>query len=137
MEKEAFIAKLVGFGKELLKELTPEEKRLKEQIAEARAQIAEARSLIAKCEHSRVIKSPTDSAKCAICDKRFGWFCESSPDNVCHYFSDNGEIDLINGETVSLPESHDEGANPGWMGGLDDGESYDWCIFCGDPEERK
>jgi hypothetical protein len=65
-------------------------------------------------------------AKCLKCDKSSGWRCKESPDGVCHYRSRNGCVDLLGGELYPLPESHDKL-----------GESADWCIFCGLPDERK
>lgn len=55
-----------------------------------------------------------------------GWDCPESLDKVCHYYSVNGMVKLNNGKEVKMPESHDPTM-----------ESEDWCIFCGEPEERK
>lgn len=78
----------------------------------------------ANCTHS--IKKKHDSAICEICDQSFGWWCPDSPDNCCHYFSENGFIALENGQKVPIPPDHDEKY-----------ETDDCCIFCHDPEERK
>jgi ribonuclease HI len=76
------------------------------------------------CKHN--IKKSGDSACCSLCDRYFGWYCPDSKDKCCHYFSENGKVELITGEIVNVPKSHDQYH-----------EDYDWCIFCGDPEERK
>jgi len=34
---------------------------------------------------------PGESAQCAVCDERLGWWCPDSPDHICHY--DNGDMD--------------------------------------------
>lgn len=67
-----------------------------------------------------------DSAVCKICNIDFGWYCPDSPDNTCYYYTDNGKIELRNGEKVDLPVNHSIG-----------NESDDWCIYCGNPNERK
>lgn len=55
------------------------------------------------------------------------WDCEVSPDGKCHYYTnDSGKIELYTGAEVDPPEGHDP-----------KNESDDWCIFCGNPEERK
>lgn len=82
------------------------------------------------CPHFS-IKRSHDSCVCIDCEKDFGWWCPDSPDHMCYYFND-GQIDgryyvtLLNGEKYLLPENYDG-----------DNESDDWCIFCGQPKERK
>ncbi len=49
-----------------------------------------------------------------------------SPDGICHYYTSNNKIILKDGTQIDPPYDHDE-----------DGESEDWCIYCGEPEERK
>lgn len=66
------------------------------------------------------------SGYCPICGRDFGWRCPESPDGICHYHSDDGLIELIDGRSVPIPKDH----NP-------DYETSDACIFCGDPDERK
>jgi hypothetical protein len=65
-------------------------------------------------------------AVCTVCRQDFGWRCKKSPDGVCHYLTENKKITLIDGRVVDPPPDHDPGC-----------ESYDWCVFCGHPEERK
>ena len=76
--------------------------------------------------------------------KRSGWKCPDpdsppgspgSPDGICAYYSDPPESGvglrtvalIIDGKHVDWPLPVDYIAR----------ESDDWCIFCGDPEERK
>lgn len=56
-----------------------------------------------------------------------GWRCHSSPDEICHYTTIDGRnVRLTNGDLYLLPETHEA-----------EDESYDYCIFCEHPEERK
>lgn len=66
------------------------------------------------------------SANCQGCHQYFGWRCKKSPDGVCHYYSEDGKIELIDNTQVPTPEDHDP-----------DYETDDCCIFCGMPDERK
>ena len=80
-------------------------------------------SLRGVCAHT--LSKSAEWALCEVCEKDLGWKCDKSPDGVCHYFSINGFIEMINGEMVPVPDDYyaeDEG---------------DYCIFCGDYEERK
>ena len=78
-----------------------------------------------ECDHS--IINSHEVAVCEICQKRFSWYCPDSPDHLCYYFVEKGNVvTLSNGEVISAPSTHDS-----------EYESYDWCMFCGDPEERK
>lgn len=65
-------------------------------------------------------------ALCVVCGKSFGWRCKVSPDGVCHYFSEDGKVELIDGTFVDIPIDHDP-----------EYETDDGCIFCGHPDERK
>lgn len=77
------------------------------------------------CFH--VIENKFDSAFCNICELDFGHFCQDSPDNTCHYFTEKeGFILLNNGNKILPPLEHNQKY-----------ETYDCCIFCGEPEERK
>jgi hypothetical protein len=96
--------------------MTPQERNTK--IKELSAEI---RKLKSECDHPVI-----SNGYCKGCNKDFGWPCSKSPDKVCHYFSYQGHITLINGKKHQLPSSYD-----------DNHESEDWCIFCGAPEERK
>lgn len=64
-------------------------------------------------------------AHCEVCEASFGWRCKESPDSVCHYFTDDGKIELIDGTEIIAPKGHDF-----------EWETEDCCIFCGDPDER-
>jgi hypothetical protein len=57
---------------------------------------------------------------------RGGWTCPRSPDGYCHYRSEDGRILLRDGRSVPVPPGHNA-AN----------ESKEWCIYCGQPSERK
>lgn len=77
------------------------------------------------CPHE-VVRND-ESAECAICDHDFGWWCDWSPDNACHYFSNgDGTLTLIGGKRISVRPTRD--GKP---------ETEDECMFCGLPEERK
>lgn len=78
-----------------------------------------------KCNHS-IVSESYEGAGCQHCGEDFGWYCEESPDNVCHYYSTNGKVRLIDGLMVDVPADHN-----------DKYETDDSCIFCGAPEERK
>lgn len=75
------------------------------------------------CKHKIINKS--ERAVCSICEESFGWYCYASKDHCCYYFSESGMIDLNNGEKISVPPGHNENY-----------ETYDACIFCGEPQER-
>lgn len=65
------------------------------------------------------------------CEQSFGWRCKNSPDGVCHYFSKDGKVQLIDGTTIPVPADVDGCIhNP-------DYETEDVCLFCGHPDERK
>lgn len=68
----------------------------------------------------------SEEAHCLICGSGFGWRCKESPDGVCHYYSNDGKVKMIDGTLVNVPEGHDATY-----------ENDDECIFCGLPEERK
>lgn len=66
-------------------------------------------------------------AHCLICNEHFGYRCVSSPDEVCHYFTDGEEkVHLIDGQRIDPPAGHNKRY-----------ETSDCCIFCSAPEERK
>ena len=103
-----------------------------------RTKNSELATLIDECPHE-IEKGNKDlessSAKCKICGSLFGWYCPDSPDHTCHYYSeeeDDGRryVRLVDGRKQYLPDSYAKKIE-------DCGESDDWCIFCGHPEERK
>lgn len=63
---------------------------------------------------------------CLGCGRHFGWRCKNSPDGVCHHFSEDSKIELVDGTTVPVPEGHDAQY-----------ETDDCCLFCEMPDERK
>jgi len=101
--------------------MTPQER--KNRVDELREELYR---LIAECRHELLSAQTCSIAVCPTCDKDFGWFCEKSPDGVCHYYTINGKVELLNGTLIDQPKGHDP-----------DNESDDWCIYCGMPEERK
>ena len=114
--------------------MTPSQQNLRARILALRITIGEASSdledALAECNHeSRSKKS--ESCVCDICNNRFGWWCDNSPDRVCHYGDEvenvNGKLSvmLINGEPHTVRHDFDAEYN----------EEY--CIFCGQPDERK
>ena len=111
--------------------LTKKQLWFKENIQILRIVINDLQKLLGKWEYGHrhiIIKHRIGAgAYCAICDKSFGWYCANSPDHICHYFSKDGKITLIDGTNVQKPvDSPDKGH-----------QSEDWCLYCGEPEERK
>lgn len=96
----------------------------------ARTAISELRKLKDECPHN-AIKTPTGSVKCDICKKYFGWDCSQSPDSVCHYGweVEDKKIEMFDGSFVDIPNNCKIEINDG-------GHMY-YCLFCGEPEERK
>jgi len=83
--------------------------------------------LVNGCKKHLIVKTRY-GATCDICEKDFGWWCDKSPDHVCHYFTEpydakNGKVLLVSGKKIK-PPAHKY-------------ESLDNCLFCGEPEERK
>lgn len=109
-------------------QLTLEQLEFQEKIRCAERHLNEAEKaweiLLASCRH--VIINDHDDALCAVCGASFGWHCPKSPDHVCHYWSRDGMIELLNKRRIPIPAGHRV-----------EGESDNWCIFCGEPEERK
>lgn len=71
-------------------------------------------------------------------DMDAGWDCTPSPDGKCHYFSTEvaGKffVNLNNGNKHCLNDN----PNLTEYTMMDHkNENEDWCIFCGNPEERK
>ena len=98
----------------------------KERIAEIKDELSK---LELECTHE--ITNDNDNARCTICDHEYGWYCPSSPDYSCYYFSsrrkEQNVIDMLDGsEFIIVNPDH----NP-------DLESEDQCLFCGLPQERK
>jgi hypothetical protein len=86
------------------------------------------REIVEHCNHP-IDHGGTEEyvGSCPKCGEYFdGWKCSESPDGVCHYYSDEGKVELIDGSYYSLPENYDA-----------DNETDDGCIFCGQPRERK
>jgi transcription elongation factor Elf1 len=75
------------------------------------------------------------SARCDVCGKSFGWRCNASPDETCHYYSQEIDgvrvIELIDGRLVPVSEI------PNLADHDPESETDDYCIFCGQPDERK
>lgn len=96
----------------------------------ARTAMSELRKLKDECPHN-VVGDPEGSARCDICEQFFGWYCEESLDKTCHYFTEDGKIEFSDGTRL------DANKTPGveWQG--DQHETYDCCLFCGNPDERK
>ncbi len=82
----------------------------------------ELRGLEKECEH-KVDKD----GKCLGCGQGFGWPCPDSLDGVCHYYTEDGMIHLIDGREVPSPTKVKDRRY----------ESDDQCVFCGEPSERK
>lgn len=129
MTPEERLAKIQEHQAAIQSELTPAERLAK--IQEHRDAITQ---LTNECRH--VFKPLTQkeladkwmsvSAVCLGCGGYFGWRCKKSPDGACHYFSEDGKIELVDGTTVPVAEGH-----------APDYETDDVCLFCGMPDERK
>jgi len=121
--------------------LTPEQEELKAQIDFSRAELEQAKrafqELTSKCEHVNV-KSGS-SVVCSVCGEHaYGWYCPKSPDKHCYYFTEIPEEDEEG--TQEFEEFRFVRLRSGELFKLDaptESESDDWCIFCGQPEERK
>jgi hypothetical protein len=100
----------------------------RQAIDEAQSKLNEAqdnlRMLKLGCTHNLVHNG--NWCRCDVCSVPLGWFCPSSPDHCCHYYSVEGKIFLIDGTVVEVHPTHD----PKY-------ETEDNCIFCGEPNERK
>lgn len=74
-------------------------------------------------EIKKEVEGPTDEDV----EHDAGWDCEHSPDKKCHYFTTSeGKVRIKGGLEVDPPQGHDRR-----------NENEDWCIFCGEPDERK
>jgi hypothetical protein len=60
-----------------------------------------------ECKHEELDINDYGSATCLICGKYFDWYCPTSPTLECDYEQEDGSWD------------------------------YDYCRYCGEPEERK
>lgn len=110
--------------------LTAEQEAFKVQIADAMSVVSEAdrklMELMKSCKHVfRESAMKRGSAECMICGVDFGWYCKKSPDHVCHYESEDGQVELLDGTLVPVPEGHDASH-----------ENGDWCVFCNEPADR-
>lgn len=119
--------------------LTESQLAAKQHIIDLQKQLREA---VEKCPHvfTELAQAEWDdkwfseSAQCLICNSYFGWRCKISPDQNCHYYTEqdgpNGlrYVTLINGQKhyLPLPSNYDNQ----W-------ETDDSCLFCGMPDERK
>ena len=122
----------------MIYKMTQKLKDLKKEIKENEALLRDAESILRstkkKCTHylppltDKQLKDKWMSAGavCEICSKCWSWRCKESPDSVCHYYTEDGKIPLINGDSVDPEPDHD----PQY-------ETDDYCLFCGNPEERK
>ena len=110
-------------------ELTPNDLEFITALLDAKAEAAEADSRLAKISRSCKHKIYDDDgfAVCALCERDWGWYCPESPDHLCHYFAPNGKVVLANGEVEEVPVGKED---PKYW-------SYDYCLYCGQPEERK
>ena len=115
--------------------MLPSERKqhIRDLYCQAAGLYREAGDLRENCKHKVLVKQPDasghyGSAECEGCDSDFGWYCPDSPDHRCHYWMDteNGQnsVLLLDGTRHELPAETEE-------------PCYDWCLFCGHPEERK
>jgi|688.fasta_scaffold438176_2 hypothetical protein len=113
---------LITLEKTMSDELTSRISEKREQIRKLENELSH---LIQSCTHE-CLNSYAGESYCVICRRGFGWLCKESPDKVCHYYSNDKMVELINGKLVPIPSDHD----PKY-------ETDDACIYCGEPEERK
>ncbi len=124
--------------------MTPEDR-----LSKIRALEAEAHELERTCPHElKPMRDPSrfktdqwysEGATCRGCGNDFGWRCDKSPDEVCHYYSDaNNEgvncDDAKDRHVLSIRDERMPIPNHDWNHCH---ETPDCCIFCGHPEERK
>jgi hypothetical protein len=89
---------------------------------------------ITPCLHPSTINKG-ESHYCTECKSYVGdgWWCPSSPDNHCYYFTDFGSrgtiVVLADGTNFDY-RGYDEDHDPEY-------ETDDCCLFCGQPDERK
>ena len=78
------------------------------------------------CEH-QLEETEYGGTSCKLCKQSFGWHCPKSPDHQCHYhvFRYQGVtgILLADGQVFKMKKPRYE--------------SFDECMFCGQPQERK
>jgi len=101
---------------------------------ETKDNVQEAKKIVDNCKHENVVEF-YGSAKCKYCEQTFGWYCPKSPDKSCHYPNphdkDKHHIVLINDSVFALSEKQvRERIENEHM-------RDDWCMFCGEPDERK
>ena len=85
------------------------------------------------CAHKTLIETSYEVGQCKDCKKTFDWYCPDSPDNQCHYYTQDtpeGKGLLFRDGTIMLTKDFPEDWDP-------DYETDDCCIFCGQPDERK
>lgn len=86
------------------------------------------------CDHKLNFNST-----CTLCSKDFyGWYCKHSPDNLCHYYAHSSKDDDKKYVYLYGNSSNKSFLSEEIMVNIEKwGYSEDWCIFCGEPEERK
>jgi len=71
-------------------------------------------------------------AKCKKCKDDLGWYCKSSPDHRCYYFTEVEDetgrlyVELLDGSRSYMKKDHEQ-----------EYETDDCCLFCTLPDERK
>lgn len=112
--------------------LSPQQERERSLIKRLKYEL----SLVLKT-HMHVAKRSHDSAICAICDEDLGWWCDESPDNTCHYFTEVDPIDDQPTAIVKLLNNSDHVLTDAFNLKNLNFQTMDRCLFCGEPEERK
>ena len=85
------------------------------------------------CAHTTLIETNYEVGQCKDCKKTFDWYCPDSPDNQCHYYTQDtpeGKGLMFRDGSIMLTKDFPEDWDP-------DYETDDCCIFCGQPDERK
>lgn len=124
-------------------ELTSEQQQLKFELTNIRTQIKDLTkqkwALEQQCTHTAPLLKKNrfndyGSGSCVVCGIFLGWLCPDSPDRICHYFSCEQDgvhgVQLFEGKGFYPLPDLDEDYDPDW-------ETYDMCLFCHQPEERK
>jgi hypothetical protein len=91
--------------------------------------------LLKLCKHSIVKKH--EFVVCEVCGDEFGWWCPESPDHACHYFSKyEGEEPNIR-RVVVLRDGKEDSSFLKNKVPATRFESFDFCLYCSKPHERK
>ena len=75
------------------------------------------------------------SAVCEDCNTSFGWWCPTSPDHTCYYYTHEAAGYLLTSRFIVLRDGTDFILRD--YKGDPEYENDDDCVFCHEPDERK